>query len=348
MNDNQYILRCIQLAENGLGKTYPNPMVGAVIVHQNEIIGEGWHQKTGEPHAEVHAIQSVKNTNLLKNATLYVSLEPCSHHGKTPPCSDLIIQYKIPKVVIGIQDFFAEVNGLGIQKLKNAGCEVILSSLQKECFELNKRFFTFHQKKRPYIILKWAETDDGFIDKLRKSNKPEINWITHPYSKQLVHKWRSEEQAVLIGKNTALQDNPRLNIRTWTGQNVRIIIDRNLEIPSSFNVYDQSQKTIILNQTNSKTDGLTQYIKADFKNLPEEICTILFEQNIQSVIIEGGRYTTQSFIDIGLWDEARVFISDKRFKQGIKAPSLKNQSLSLKKKIQEDDLFIYKNKSFYE
>lgn len=348
MNEELYIKRCIQLAKNGLGKTYPNPMVGSVIVYQNTIIGEGWHQKAGEPHAEVHAIQSVKDPTLLKDSVIYVSLEPCSHHGKTPPCSDLIIQYKIPKVVIGIQDPFAKVNGLGIQKLKDAGCEVIISTLQNECFELNKRFFTFHQKKRPYIILKWAETQDGFIDQSRQDKSPKINWITHAYAQQLVHKWRTEEQAILIGKNTALHDNPQLNVRSWTGSNpVRIVIDRKLEIPHDYKLYDHSQKTIIINQVFTKKEKAIHYIKADFSNLSKEICQILYQQEIQSVIIEGGRHTIQSFIDTNLWDEARVFIGNRVFKEGTKAPSLKNYQRISKTTLQYDTLLLFNNNSSY-
>ncbi len=346
MNEEFYIKRCIQLAQNGLGKTYPNPMVGAVIVYQDRIIGEGWHQKAGEAHAEVHAIQSVKDPTLLKDSVIYVSLEPCSHHGKTPPCSDLIIKHQIPKVVIGIQDPFAKVNGLGIQKLQNAGCEVVISTLQHESFDLNKRFFTFHQKKRPYIILKWAETQDGFIDKLREDTSPKINWITHPYSKQLVHKWRTEEQAILIGKNTALYDNPQLNVRLWTGANpIRIVIDRKLEIPHDYKLYDRSQKTIIINQNLTKKEDNLYYIKANFENLPQEICAILYDQGIQSVIIEGGKRTTQSFIDSNLWDEARIFVGDTFFKEGITSPSLKNHQFISKKFIQQDTLSFFKNNS---
>lgn len=344
MNDNLYIKRCIQLAQNGLGKTYPNPMVGAVIVYNNQIIGEGWHQKAGEPHAEVHAIQSVKNIDLLKNAVLYVSLEPCSHHGKTPPCSDLIIKHKIPKVVLGIQDPFAKVNGLGIQKLQKAGCEVVFSTLHNEAFELNKRFFTFHQKKRPYIILKWAETQDGFIDKFRETKQPEINWITGETAQQQVHKWRTEEQSILVGKKTVLHDNPRLNVRSWAGTNpIRIVIDRQLEISRHFKVYDSSQKTIIINQIITKKEGSMHFIKTDFKNLPKEICSILYNQKIQSVIIEGGRYTTQSFIDANLWDEARIFIGAIFFNKGIKSPTLKNQKPISKISLQNDTLLLFKN-----
>ncbi len=337
MNEKFYMQRCITLAQRGLGKTYPNPMVGAVIVHHNTIIGEGWHQQAGGPHAEVHAIRSVKKTSLLKESTIYVSLEPCSHYGKTPPCADLIIKHQIPKVVIGIQDLFAKVNGAGIQKLKEAGCDVSFSGLEQNCFNLNKRFFTFHQKKRPYIILKWAETKDGFIDRINLKESPHINWISNSYSKQLVHKWRTEEQGILIGKNTALSDNPQLNVRSWTGKHpIRIVIDRYLEIPKDYNLHDSSQKTIIINQIQTEQINSIHFIQADFNRLPQEICSILYQQNIQSVIIEGGRYTIQSFIDVHLWDEARVFTGDHYFKQGIKAPLLKNQKLFIQKQLNND------------
>ena len=222
----KYIKRCIELAKNGLGATYPNPLVGSVIVYKNKIIGEGWHQKAGAPHAEVNAINSVKDESLLNKSTIYVSLEPCSHFGKTPPCSDLIIAKGIKKVIIGTVDPFAEVAGRGIKKLMEAGCEVQVGILEKECQDLNKRFFTFHQKKRPYIILKWAQTTDGFIaPKVQEKREPV--WITNQYSKQLVHKWRSEEQAILVGTNTAIADNPKLNTRLWNGKNpVRVVIDK--------------------------------------------------------------------------------------------------------------------------
>ena len=242
----KYIKRCIELAQNGLGTTYPNPMVGSVIVHKNKIIGEGWHKKSGEAHAEVNAINSVKDESLLKDATIYVSLEPCSHFGKTPPCSDLIIAKEIKRVVIGTMDPFAKVAGRGIKKLMDAGCEVKVGILEDECLELNKSFFTFLKKQRPYIILKWAQTEDGFIAPENREGKRPV-WITNKYSGQLVHKWRSEEAAILVGTNTVLKDNPSLNVRKWTGKSpIRIVIDRELKTPDEFPILDGTQKTIML------------------------------------------------------------------------------------------------------
>ena len=241
--DEQFMARCIQIATNGLGTTYPNPFVGSVIVHNNQIIGEGFTSAYGGPHAEVNAINSVKNQDLLKESTLYVTLEPCSHFGKTPPCADLIIKKEIPRVVIGMLDPFAKVNGQGYLRLLKNGVDVTLNVLEKECASLNKRFITFHEKKRPYIILKWAQTEDGYM------GRDDVQlWITNQYSKQLVHKWRTEEQAILVGKNTALIDNPQLNARLWEGNNpLRMAIDKNLAIPISFHLYDKSQPTIIFN-----------------------------------------------------------------------------------------------------
>ena len=249
----KYIKRCIDLAKNGLGKTYPNPMVGSVIVLNDVIIGEGWHKKAGEPHAEVNAINSVEDTSLLKKTTIYVSLEPCSHFGKTPPCANLIVTSEIKNVVIGIIDSNSKVSGAGVKYLKDNGCNVIVGVLEDKCKDLNKRFFTFHTKKRPYIILKWAETSDGFIDKLRdltSENSP--NWISNTYSQQLVHKMRAEEQSILVGTTTALNDNPSLTTRSWCGNNpVRIVLDRTLKIPSNYNLFDGTVKTIVLTENSS-------------------------------------------------------------------------------------------------
>ncbi len=326
----KYIKRCIQLAENGLGTTYPNPMVGSVIVHDNKIIGEGWHRKAGEPHAEVNAINFVKDRSLLKKATIYVSLEPCSHYGKTPPCSDLIIASGIKKVVIGSIDPFPAVSGKGIKKLMDAGCEVILGILDKECNALNKRFFIFHKHKRPYIILKWAQSIDGFLAPISSEEnfKREPIWITNKYSQQLVHKWRSEETAILVGTNTAVMDNPKLNTRLWKGSNpIRILIDRNLRLTEDSALLDESIKTIVIcdegsKETRSKTSSENLIFEPiDFnKEIPAEICKILYKHTIQSVIIEGGAITIQSFIDSGLWDQARVFTGEVHFKNGTNAP----------------------------
>ena len=243
----KYMRRCLTLAKNGLGSTYPNPLVGSVIVFENNIIGEGWHQRSGDSHAEVIAINSVKNKSLLAESTIYVNLEPCSHHGKTPPCADLIVKMKIKKVVIGTVDYNNVVTGKGIAHLKENGCNVSVGVLESECKEVNKRFFTYHKKKRPFVILKWAETKDGFIfpdNKYNKEKKP--IWISNKYSQQLVHKWRTEEEAILVGTSTALQDNPNLSARTYFGKSpIRIAIDKDLKIPENYNFYDCSTRTII-------------------------------------------------------------------------------------------------------
>ncbi len=336
--------RCLELAKNGLGTTYPNPMVGSVIVCDGKIIGEGWHKKSGEPHAEVNAVNSVRDKSLLKKSTIYVSLEPCSHFGKTPPCCDLIIANKIPNVVIGTVDSNVKVAGSGIKKLTEAGAKVTLGVLETECIELNKRFFTFHEKKRPYVILKWAESLDGFIAPLSKSVQKPV-WITNDFSRQLVHKWRSEEQAILVGTQTAIDDNPKLDVRNWTGKNpVRIVLDQNNRIPKDSHIYDSKAKTIIF--SNSSINGNTENIIfeiIDFKqNLAEQILNVLYKHQIQSVIIEGGSRTLQTFIDRNLWDEARVFIGSIQFVAGIKAPILALKNIE-KHTIGNDSLLISRN-----
>lgn len=335
-----YIKRCIELAKNGLGTTYPNPLVGSVIVYNGKIIGEGWHRKSGESHAEVIAIDSVKNKELLKESTIYVSLEPCSHFGKTPPCADLIIQHKIPRVVIGTIDPFAKVCGSGIAKLKKSGIKVEVGFLENECRELNKRFFTFHQKKRPYIILKWAQTQNGFIAPLQKKETKPV-WISNEFSRQLVHKWRAEEQAIMVGTNTVLQDNPRLDIRSWTGENpIRIVLDRELKITSGFSVYNKSVKTIFITEKERLSEHENQvFEKIDFnKNVNIGILDVLYKHQIQSVIIEGGAVLLESFIKNDLWDEARVFTSDLSFEKGIKAPEFNTNKAALKNDISDNTL----------
>lgn len=343
----KYIERCIQLAGNGLGRTYPNPMVGAVVVLNDRIIGEGWHQKAGEPHAEVNAINAVKEKNLLKRCTLYVSLEPCSHYGKTPPCSNLIIDSGIKKVVIGTVDPFSEVAGKGIKKLMHAGCEVILGVKEEQCRELNKRFFTFHTKQRPYIILKWAQSEDGFLGpEPQPLGKRHPVWITNPYSKQLVHKWRSEEQAILVGTNTAIADNPRLNTRQWTGNDpVRLVLDRNLRIPQDSHLFDDSIKTIIFTEKSAGERASKNVIfePLDFKQpLARQICAVLYQQDIQSVIVEGGRGMLQTFIDEGLWDEAHVFTGGISFHRGTRTPQFSGKLVS-EEHILKDHLKIYRH-----
>ncbi len=328
----KYIKRCIELAKNGLGTTYPNPLVGSVIVYNNEIIGEGWHQKAGEPHAEVNAIHSVKDKSLLSKATIYVSLEPCSHFGKTPPCCDLIIANKIPNVVIGTIDPFAKVAGNGIKKLLEAGKKVTIGILEDECNELNKRFFTFHTKKRPYIILKWAESQDGFIAPLEREKKEPV-WITNEFSRQLVHKWRSEEQAILVGTNTVLEDNPSLTVRNWTGNNpIRIVLDQKKRIPKESPIFDTQANTLLISKDT-----------INFKNaIASEIADFLFKNEIQSVIIEGGRQTLQTFIDANIWDEARVFKGAKALKNGIKAPLITSVNAK-KEQLLDDQLLTFLN-----
>jgi len=327
-----YIKRCLQIAKNGLGSTRPNPMVGAVIVHNNSIIGEGFTSTYGGPHAEVNAVNSVKNKSLLKDSTIYVLLEPCSHFGKTPPCSDLIIKHSILNVVIGCIDDNPEVAGKGIAKLKAHGCNVVVGILEKECKEHLKRFFTYLNKKRPYIILKWAETEDGFIAPETKDKQQPV-WITNTYSRQLVHKWRAEEQAILVGTNTVIEDNPSLTVRDYSGENpIRIVIDKSNKLDESYKIFDASAQTIRFTKN-----------ELDFNQpLAYQICGILHQYNINSVIIEGGAKTLQTFIDEGLWDEARVFIGKTEFKSGTKAPNLNGRLIS-EKLIKEDLLKIYKN-----
>lgn len=340
----KYIRRCIELAKNGLGTTYPNPLVGSVIVYEDKIIGEGWHKKAGEPHAEVNAVNSVKDKSVLKKATIYVSLEPCSHYGKTPPCCDLIIKNKIPNVVIGTVDPNVKVAGNGIKKLMEAGIHVTVGILEKECCELNKRFFTFHEKKRPYIILKWAESQDGFIAPKEKSEKKPV-WITNQYSRQLVHKWRTEEQAILVGTQTAIDDNPKLNARDWFGNNpIRVVLDLNNRIPQDNYLFDNQVKTILFSKSKrsvEKENCIFEHI--DFEqNLAAQIMQSLYQHQIQSIIVEGGRQTLQTFIDANLWDEARIFFGNVAFKHGTRAPNLAKNQFK-KQSIDNDELTLSRN-----
>lgn len=343
----KYIKRCIELALHGLGTTYPNPLVGSLIVHEGKIIGEGWHQKAGEAHAEVNAINSVKDERLLKDSTIYVSLEPCSHFGKTPPCSDLIIEKGIRKVVIGTMDPFAKVAGRGIKKLMAAGCEVVVGILEKECNELNKRFFCYHKKHRPYIILKWAQTRDAFIAPETREEKRPV-WITNAYSGVLVHKWRTEEQGILVGTKTVQTDNPKLNARKWQGNSpVRIIIDRKLKTSGHASVFDGKQKTIVFCEktpVEEYSENIT-YEPIEFsENIAGVICDGLYKNGVQSIIIEGGSHTLQQFIDSGLWDEARIFTGASEFKNGVRAPKWKSEGrLQQEIQIGTDNLKIYRN-----
>lgn len=342
----KYMQRCLELASLGAGSVSPNPMVGAVIVHQNSIIGEGYHQKYGGPHAEVNAVNSViarfdNAAELLQEATIYVSLEPCAHYGKTPPCADLIIQHRIPRVVVGCRDPFDQVNGKGIEKLQQAGIEVLSGVLQKECLELNKRFFTRVKLHRPYIILKWAQTADGFF-------APDDNsqyWITGLPARQLVHQWRSEEDAVLVGKNTAAIDNPQLNVRLWHGRSPkRVVIDRRLQLNHSLHLFDQSVETFIFNEIKTDVEGNIKYIALeDFERfVPHYILYQLYLQDIQSVIIEGGANTLNSFIEAGLWDEARIFTGVGVLGAGIPSPRVPGVAAS-SQHVGDDLLKVFYN-----
>ncbi|TDW48518.1 diaminohydroxyphosphoribosylaminopyrimidine deaminase [Flavobacterium sp. 270] len=321
-------------------------MVGSVIVYDGKIIGEGWHKKSGEPHAEVNAIKSVKDKSLLKKATIYVSLEPCSHFGKTPPCCDLIIEHRIPNVVVGTVDPNEKVAGRGIKKIVESGASVVVGILEEECNELNKRFFTFHQKQRPYIILKWAESQDGFLapeKEINQERKPV--WITNTYSRQLVHKWRSEEQAILVGTQTVIDDNPKLNVRDWSGNNpVRVVLDQHNRISKDSFIFDDSVKTIVLTKSEIVSEKEnTIFIVIDFnQNIVPQLLSILYQNQIQSIIIEGGLQTLQTFIDHNIWDEARVFIGKTVFEKGTKAPVISGNRIS-KTQIGSDELIYIRN-----
>jgi diaminohydroxyphosphoribosylaminopyrimidine deaminase/5-amino-6-(5-phosphoribosylamino)uracil reductase len=307
-------------------------MVGCVIVYKDQIIGEGFTSAYGGNHAEVNAIQAVKDKSLLPNATLYVTLEPCSHFGKTPPCSDLIIKHKIPHVVIGTMDTHSKVAGKGIEKLKASGCEVTVAVLEEACKEHHKRFFTFHNKKRPYTILKWAETEDGFIAPKTKNEQKPV-WITNEISRQLVHKWRAEEQAILVGTNTVHEDNPSLTVRDWTGKNpIRVVLDRKNKLSKEYQIFNDEAETLIISEND-----------IDFsENVASHICDYLYKKDIQSIIIEGGRQTLQTFIDENLWDEARVFIGKLTFNAGTKAPTIKGKQIQ-ESSILGDTLKTYSN-----
>lgn len=321
--DQIYMQRCLDLASFASVNAAPNPMVGAVIVYEENIIGEGYHEKNGEAHAEVNAVNSITDKNILSDSTIYVSLEPCAHTGKTPPCVDLILHHRFKRVVVACSDPFSEVAGKSIEKMQNAGIEVSLGTLEKEAKELNKRFFTFHQKNRPYIILKWAQTQDGFMDKIRTNeSKTEVNWITSPEMKSLVHKWRSEEMAILVGKNTVLNDNPSLTVREFAGKNpIRILLDSNAEIDEKFTVINDEFETWIFNLKKDFISGPNQWIKLPDLNL-ETILSELYQRGIISVFVEGGKTTLAQFIALNLWDEARVLKSDVQFGSGLNAPIL--------------------------
>ena len=346
MNDfDQHMKRCLLLAEKGLGTVAPNPMVGCVIVHKGNIIGEGYHRQYGGPHAEVHAINAVADKSLLAESILFVNLEPCSHLGKTPPCSDLIIQHKIKRVVIGCQDANPMVSGRGIEKLKQAGVEVVTDVLKDECRELNKRFFTYHEKKRPYIILKWAQTLDGFISK-KAPFTGEENQVSSAESKKLLHAWRGQEQAIMVGTNTALIDNPQLTVRLAEGKNpLRVVIDRELKIDAANAVFSAHAETLVFTEKKCADKDHIKFARVDFsKNILPQVLDVLYQHKILSIIVEGGTRTLQHFIDDDLWDEARVFTSGKMFIDGLKGPHINGHETS-SFPIGNDTLRILKNVS---
>lgn len=345
----QYMKRCLELAHLGASSVSPNPMVGAVIVYEDRIIGEGFTSPYGGPHAEVNAVQQVLSVYgeerakaLLQESTVYVSLEPCSHFGKTPPCADMLISYNVKIVVVGCLDPFAKVNGLGVEKLQNAGIEVIVGVLEEECKFINRRFFTRISKFRPYVILKWAQTTDGYFAPIEAGQK----WISNSASKQLVHKWRSEEDAILVGINTAIVDKPKLNTRLWVGKSPkRIVIDKDLNLPKDHILFqDDHTDLIIFNAHKTDWQGHIKYIAIEHFDLylVQNILYQLYLVDVQSIIIEGGVKTLNLFIKAGLWDEARVFVGNTKWDNGILAPSLSNV-VSETYQVSTDRLLFYYN-----
>jgi len=317
--------RCLELASRGAGYVAPNPMVGALVVYDNRIIGEGYHEKFGGPHAEVNAINAVSDTSLLPDSSLFVNLEPCSHHGKTPPCVDLILARGIKKVFIGATDSHRLVAGKGVSTLRENGCQVKLGILEQECRKLNIFYYTYHESNRPYIILKWAQTSDGYVDRIRTGkDEPEINWITDQVSRTLVHKWRSEVQAIIAGTRTLLRDNPRLTVRDWPGRNpVRIVPDRKSILPSTLHVFNGETETIVFASKTGKTKKNLEYVQLSSPEAGlQEILSHLYERGIQSLFVEGGPCLQEEFINKGIWDEARVFTGQGSFGSGIRAPQL--------------------------
>lgn len=341
--DEFFMQRCLQLAQLGAGQVAPNPMVGAVLVHQDRIIGEGWHRQYGQAHAEVNCVHSVADTDkaLIPQATMYVSLEPCAHHGKTPPCADLIVSECIREVVIGCKDTFSAVAGKGIEKLEKAGVQVRTGVLEAACRDINRRFFTFHEKKRPYIVLKWAQSLNGIM--ATTSGAPVR--ISNSYSDRLVHQWRSEEMSILVGTHTAVNDNPRLNNRLWTGKHpIRLVIDQTLKTPRTHHLWDGSVRTVFITATDTTVSGLTEILEIDF-NLPviDQLLKWLYEQNIQSVLVEGGPHVLQQFITADIWDEARVITGGNLLPEGTGAPVLPAGNVENTICLEEDRIVYYRN-----
>lgn len=340
MEHESYMQRCVDLAYLGQGNVSPNPMVGCVIVKNGLIIGEGYHSEYGGKHAEIKAIESVLDQKEIENSTVYISLEPCVHHGKTPPCVNELINRKIKNAVIGSRDSNPIVGGKGIESLKRAGIEVHENVLSEACRTLNKRFFTFHEKRRPYVILKWAQTSDGYLDKNREIGEKGVNWISSPESKVLVHKWRSEEQSILVGRNTIMNDNPSLTVREISGKNpTRIVIDSQLQLSKDVNIFSKDAPTLVFNRLkNDQTDGV-EWIKIS-ETSTKHILDELFKRNIQSVLVEGGSRTLQYFIIDNVWDEARVIVGDVKFGDGVKAPVM-NKVPSRAHQFSDHDTIYY-------
>lgn len=348
--DNIFMRRCLELASKAGGLTYPNPMVGSVIVHEGKIVGEGFHLKAGGPHAEIIAINNVSDKSKLKSSTLYVNLEPCSHFGKTPPCADFIISSSIPRVVIGTIDTSEKVSGEGLTRLRDSGCEVITGIVEEECRRLNRRFFTFYEKKRPYITLKWAQSADGYLDIFRSENHTiEPNWITGKPERVLVHKWRASEQAILVGAGTVRADGPRLNVRDWKGSDpLRIILSSSGELNGGFSV-NETNGTVLVFTHNTNADILngTKVTLNDSEPSALQISRYLFNTGIQSLLIEGGAEVLNHFISTSFWDEARIFTGENYFKEGVKASLIKGELFS-RSTFTSSSLEVYLNDKSYD
>ncbi len=339
-DDELYMQRAIDIASLGHGRVSPNPMVGCVIVHKGKIIGEGWHQSFGKEHAEAIALQNVKDKSLLPEATMYVTLEPCAHHGKTPPCVVRILDEKVGKVVIAVKDINPLVAGKGINYLEKAGLKTEVGCLSKEAERLNSRFFTFYNKKRPYIILKWAETEDGFIARLNNDSK----WISNQYARKLVHKWRSEEDSIMVGTDTAQNDDPSLTTRDWPGENpVRIVVDRNLRLPLTLNLFNGEVQTLCYNLIKDEIMPGIEFVRLEKTGFLRSLMHDLHKRQVQSIIVEGGAITLNLLLKEGLWDEARIFKGTMKFNEGIEAPIIAQPFLDSRVSIMDNELIIYKN-----
>ena len=331
--------RALDLSLNGLGSVSPNPLVGCVIVHKDQIIGEGWHQEHGGPHAEVVAVNAVKDVSKLAESEVFVTLEPCSHFGKTPPCADLLVKHQVKRVVVAAQDPNPLVSGKGMKRLQDHEIDTVLHVLEKKAKWINRRFFSLYEKKRPYIILKWAQTSDGFIARKNYDSK----WISSDLSRKLVHKWRGEEDAILVGRNTVFYDNPRLNVRDWSGKDpIRLVLDPQLSLSSELHVFDGTVPTWVYNEKEEKSEGMVKYIQCSSSDFVHEVLADAAKREVSSIFVEGGAATLKALIGAGLWDEARVFESPLTFGQGIPAPTMEHPDST--EVVGKDVLQYYKNK----